>query len=257
MSEGWSRKRLLVYLEPEGATRTFQYRVAYGLIAAVLTFLVVLVIVFIVGGTIFARGIDSARKADQLSAANDSLRVEFRKLRAIEAQLGELRRVNERMLRLAGVDSDRLLDDLASGLELNQTEDSVWRYSQPHLPPRVGIQSRGFRSEPKGSEHLGVDIPGPIGVPIFASGGGIVTRVGEDAVYGKVVTLDHGSGITSLYGHNDAILVSQGDSVLAGQPIARLGNTGKSSAPHLHFEIRLDDVPVDPADFIFEYSRTP
>ncbi len=257
MSERWSKKRLLVYLEPEGATRTFQYRVAYGLIATVFTLFVVSMLVFVVGGAIFARGIESARQADQLSAANDSLRAEFRKLRTIEAQLVELRRVNERMLRLAGIDSDSLLDDLATGLELNQTEDSVWRYSQPHLPPRVGIQSRGFRSEPKGSEHLGVDIPGPIGVPILASGGGVVTRVEEDAVYGNVITLDHGSGVTSLYGHNDEVLVSLGDSVFAGQPIARLGNTGKSSAPHLHFEIQLDGVPVDPADFIFEYSRNP
>lgn len=65
-----------------------------------------------------------------------------------------------------------------------------------------------------------------------------------------MVVLDHGNGFTSLYGHNEALLVHEGDLVARGEPIARLGSTGRSSAPHVHFEVRLEDEPLDPAFLI-------
>ena len=76
---------------------------------------------------------------------------------------------------------------------------------------------------------------------------GIVRFADWDDTYGNLVVLDHGNGFTTTYGHNETLLVQQGDLVPRGAAIARLGNTGRSSAPHLHFEIRLENEPLDPA----------
>jgi murein DD-endopeptidase MepM/ murein hydrolase activator NlpD len=97
-----------------------------------------------------------------------------------------------------------------------------------------------------------VDISGSIGTPVVAAGGGIVKSVGEDEVFGKVVMLSHGRGMETLYGHNDEILVTHGDSVHVGEVIARLGSSGQSSAPHVHFEVRGEGRAIDPGQFIKE-----
>jgi murein DD-endopeptidase MepM/ murein hydrolase activator NlpD len=76
---------------------------------------------------------------------------------------------------------------------------------------------------------------------------GVVKLAGWDDTFGNLVVLDHGNGFTSLYGHNETLLVEPGDLIPRGQAVARLGNTGRSSAPHVHFEVRLDNEPLDPA----------
>ena len=78
----------------------------------------------------------------------------------------------------------------------------------------------------------------------------MVRIAGIDDVYGYYVVIDHGGGVQSLYGHADTLLVSAGASVASGQPLARVGTSGRSSAPHLHFEVRIDGKPVDPLRFV-------
>jgi murein DD-endopeptidase MepM/ murein hydrolase activator NlpD len=118
----------------------------------------------------------------------------------------------------------------------------------PTLAPLEGWTSRGFERAPEG--HKGLDLAQKSGTPIQAAGWGVVRFAGWDDTFGNLVVLDHGNGFTSLYGHNEALLVREGDLVARGEPIARLGSTGRSSAPHLHFEVRLEDEPLDPAFLI-------
>jgi murein DD-endopeptidase MepM/ murein hydrolase activator NlpD len=94
--------------------------------------------------------------------------------------------------------------------------------------------------------HTGIDIGASYGSPIVASDDGIVLYVGWYGGYGNTVILDHGSGLSTLYAHCSAILVAQGQNVARGQAIARVGATGYATGPHLHFEIRVNGVPVNP-----------
>lgn len=96
------------------------------------------------------------------------------------------------------------------------------------------------------SRHRGVDIAAPTGTAIRASRAGRVTHAGRYYDYGLVVILDHGAGVSTLYGHTSAVLVRVGQAVKAGDVIARVGCTGRCTGPHVHFEIRINGVAVDP-----------
>jgi len=182
----------------------------------------------------------------------ESLGVEFRRLQGLESEVAELRRLNDKILGMAGI--HRPLPEDTS--EADGSARGPWSYSQPTRAPRVGVLSRGFRAQAADDAHPGVDIPGPAGVPIRAAGGGIVQRAELDLHYGNVLVIDHGNRVQTLYGHNEELLVQEGDSVWVGQSVARLGNTGRSSAPHLHFEVRVDGVAVDPGEFVKEYRSS-
>ena len=111
----------------------------------------------------------------------------------------------------------------------------------------------GWRTHPiTGAQrfHSGIDIGGDYGDTIHAAGAGIVSYAGWISGYGYAVIIDHGGGISTLYGHNQALLVSEGQSVSQGQAIAECGSTGNSTGPHCHFEVRVDGEPVDPMGYL-------
>lgn len=103
--------------------------------------------------------------------------------------------------------------------------------------------------------HPGLDVAAPLGTPIRAAGGGVVVEVKEDAEYGLSVRLAHVDGYETLYAHASKILVETGDRVPRGQVIALSGNSGRSTAPHLHFEVRRAGKVLDPMQLITKESR--
>ncbi len=127
-----------------------------------------------------------------------------------------------------------------------------------HLPkgyPFYGPISSpfGYRISPfvagKGGYHKGLDIVAPTGTPVQATQAGRVIMAGWSDVYGRVVILNHGAGWVTLYGHNSRLLVTVGDWVERGQVVSYSGSTGMSTGPHIHYEIRHNDVPVNPANY--------
>ncbi len=107
----------------------------------------------------------------------------------------------------------------------------------------------GRRRDPlhRGGEfHSGVDFAGRVGTPVHAVGDGVVIDASFHRDYGNVVVIDHGQGCVTLYAHNSRLEVSRGETVLAGQEIARMGSTGHSTGSHLHFEVRHDGARIDP-----------
>ncbi|MBN1103156.1 MAG: peptidoglycan DD-metalloendopeptidase family protein [Deltaproteobacteria bacterium] len=115
--------------------------------------------------------------------------------------------------------------------------------------------SFGWRKDPFTGEdrfHKGIDLSAPEGTLVRAPMQGKVLMSGFRQGYGNTVVLDHGNGLTTLYAHNQENKVSEGDWVKAGDPVARVGSTGRSTGPHLHFEVRRDGTNRDPRDFLGE-----
>ncbi|WP_231729086.1 MULTISPECIES: M23 family metallopeptidase [unclassified Sphingopyxis] len=113
--------------------------------------------------------------------------------------------------------------------------------------------SFGYRSDPftgAGAMHAGLDFPGPLGTPILAAAPGRVVFVGQKSGYGNVVEVDHGQGILTRYAHLSGFNTAVGAQVAAGQQIAKMGSTGRSTGSHLHFEVRLNGVAVNPRRFL-------
>jgi len=117
------------------------------------------------------------------------------------------------------------------------------------VKPVSGIVTSRFGAR-WGSTHTGTDIGAPSGTPIKAVAGGTVIFSGWKGTLGKFIVVDHGNGIQSYYAHCSSLLVSKGDSVSAGQQIGKVGNTGRSTGPHLHFEIRKNGAAVNPQNYI-------
>ncbi|NIJ36033.1 murein DD-endopeptidase MepM/ murein hydrolase activator NlpD [Sphingopyxis panaciterrae] len=118
----------------------------------------------------------------------------------------------------------------------------------PAVMPRLS-SGYGYRADPLhggGRMHYGLDIPGPLGTPVFASGGGFVAFAGAAGSYGRMVEIDHGSGLRTRYAHLSRLLVRAGDPVAPQQEIALMGSTGRSTGSHLHFEVRVNGRATDP-----------
>jgi murein DD-endopeptidase MepM/ murein hydrolase activator NlpD len=113
--------------------------------------------------------------------------------------------------------------------------------------------SFGVRRDPfdgRRRMHEGLDIATRTGTPVLATAAGIVREVGSDPGYGKLVVVDHGYGYTTLYAHNSQIKVKVGQRLKRGDLVALAGNTGRSSGPHVHYEVRFNGVPVNPHKYL-------
>lgn len=113
----------------------------------------------------------------------------------------------------------------------------------------------GYRISPFTSKpvmHAGLDVAASPGSPIYAPADGIVSFAGYDPGYGKLVSIDHGYGVVTRFGHTSQIYVELGQKIKRRDIIAAVGSTGRSTGPHLHYEVRVNDVPVDPSNYILD-----
>jgi murein DD-endopeptidase MepM/ murein hydrolase activator NlpD len=166
-------------------------------------------------------------------------------IKGIHADLDRLERNS------AGV--DLALSELTSALEGSGTLLAATPVSLPVVKARF-TSAFGYRSSPfgRGSDmHQGVDLAGPVGTSVYAPAGGVVlTADWSGNGYGLMITIDHGFGLVTRYAHLSEVLVEPGQTINRGDHIAKVGNTGRSTGPHLHFETILGGVPVDPLIFI-------
>ncbi|MGH8398070.1 MAG: peptidoglycan DD-metalloendopeptidase family protein [Gammaproteobacteria bacterium] len=138
---------------------------------------------------------------------------------------------------------------------------NVQLQARPSGPPVVeGYESSpfGMRIDPFTGElsfHPGIDFAGPEGEPVKAVAAGVVTWAGPRSGYGNMVEIDHGNGYATLYGHSEKVLVHVGEVVKKGEEIALLGSTGRSTGPHVHFEVLYNGKPINPAQFVNASGR--
>jgi murein DD-endopeptidase MepM/ murein hydrolase activator NlpD len=145
--------------------------------------------------------------------------------------------------------------DLFTMIESRLLEKRMQSMSVPNSRPVQGPigSGFGFRSDPfsgRAALHTGLDFPADMGTPINAAAGGVVLVSEMHPQYGNIVQVDHGRGLVTRYAHASKILVNAGDIVKRGQRIALVGTSGRSTGPHLHFEVLLDGVPQNPAKFL-------
>lgn len=243
-----------------GSTRSYElsYRraKAYGIGAAVLAF----VLLLMAGSWLWLAA--QAARVPGLTAEVRELRRDRVRVRELAQTVERLSAEYAKVRAMLGPDSaslpavegvvpaaDSASADSAAGAEGESTARP--RSSLPRGWPLAarGFVTRGHLARIRGS-HPGMDIAVAPGSQILASGGGTVAEVGEDSVYGRFVRIAHPGGYESLYAHASALLVRARERVPEGRVIALSGNTGVSTAPHLHFEIRKDGRPVDPGALI-------
>ncbi|MBS3959817.1 MAG: M23 family metallopeptidase [Xanthomonadaceae bacterium] len=152
--------------------------------------------------------------------------------------------------------AERQLDVLGALLEGEQLAAAA----RPSHAPAPGYISSGFgfRADPftgARSHHFGVDFDANIGDPVRAAAAGIVSFSGWKPGYGHTVVVDHGDGYQTLYAHNQKNLVAEGELVRAGQQIAKVGSSGRSTGSHLHFEVHVNGRPVNPMAYLERLRR--
>ena len=147
-----------------------------------------------------------------------------------------------------GRGEDEELQEILSFLQIELNEMISSFPSDWPVRGRI-VSGVGMRLSPWTGEeefHSGIDIANPVGAPVHASGDAVVGSIRKGGGKGRTITLDHGQEITTQYAHLSEILVSEGDRVRKGQRIALVGNSGKTTGPHLHYEVRVNGIPINP-----------
>ncbi len=192
----------------------------------------------------------------RLQATVDSLQAERVQILGLAEELARVEAEYERIRRMFGPSDAGVATDLwlpPSGLPGSRTTGQGPDL-EDYLPTSWPLTEPGFITqqliEQEVGDHPGLDIAIPSDSYIRAAGAGHVVRLGEDPLYGLFVVLDHGEGYQTVYAHSSLILVERGQVVRREEVIALSGSTGQSTAPHLHFEILLDGLPLDPLSMV-------
>lgn len=165
--------------------------------------------------------------------------------------MNELHRELDRVSRGVGHRAD-YMDVVESEFLSTQVRRALLPQNTPLSEGFVG-SSYGMRTDPFTGQvamHAGVDFAAPTGTPIYAAAGGVVTSAEMNPVYGNTVEVDHGNDLRTRYAHASKIVVRSGDIVKRGQKLAEVGSTGRSTGPHLHFEVHLKGAPQNPSKFL-------
>ena len=147
--------------------------------------------------------------------------------------------------------TEDVISEPSSQVVYQGTKDPPPRMGTGNLKKPVnGIVTSEFGAWRWGRKHTGIDLAVPVGTSVKAADGGVVTFSGYSSSYGYYVIIDHGGNISTLYAHNSQLLVSKGDQVYQGQQIALSGNTGTSTGPHVHFEVRVNGTATNPRNYV-------
>ena len=149
----------------------------------------------------------------------------------------------------AGRIESSVLGALPATAQASRASPAVRRSSAQLQWPLRGVLYARFGRKGK-SPHDGIDLAAPAGTPVRTAGEGAVLFAGPQQGYGLLVIVEHAHGLVTVYAHNRDLRVKTGQTVREGQVIATVGESGKTSGPHLHFEVRQDGAPVDPLDFL-------
>lgn len=226
----------------------FSYALLRWLAAGVGVLVLAIAALIVSYGKIYWR----AGQYELMRKRHDQMEAEFSKLQQIKAELARLRSEEAKVRQMLGVPKQP--DTLSTA----QVSSSASARETPAPPPENNdrlvpslMPTRGWVSAGISPQHRGVDIAARQGQPIMAAADGVVDSVDWDGYYGNKLSLRHGDRYVTFYGHCDKVLVQQMQPVRRGQVIALVGSSGKSTGPHLHYEIHQDGKVVDPQSYWF------
>ena len=253
------RRSLSIIVVPDGGSESRTFRISYrGLRILGLLAFGAAVLVALMAGSWWYLAARSAR-VDTLEAEVASLQTDQARLAAFAAQLRELETRYARIRGMFGSDttigaSDLWLPPPGSGRGGSGPEDDP----ESALPTSWPLTERGFMTRPllagAAGDHPGMDVAVPTDSYVRAAGAGTVVEAGEDEIYGRYLVVDHGNGYRTRYAHASQLFVEEGRRVRRNEVIALSGSTGRSTAPHLHFEVLLDGEAVDPLTMVQQPS---
>jgi murein DD-endopeptidase MepM/ murein hydrolase activator NlpD len=254
------RGALTIVLVPEESGETRSFRLSpRGVQVAVIGGIFALVVGGVMVTSWWYLALNTARSW-QLQAVVDSLQEERVQILSLADELTRVEEEYEHLRSLFGSTERPIAPDLwlpPSGLPGSRSVGQGME-SDEQLPTSWPLTEAGYITQPltvgDGGDHPGLDIAIPTDSYIRAAGAGRVLRVGEDAMYGLFVVIDHGNGYQTVYAHASTILVERGQNVRRKEVVALSGSTGKSTAAHLHFEILLDGLPLDPLSMVEQPS---
>jgi murein DD-endopeptidase MepM/ murein hydrolase activator NlpD len=246
------RKELSFFVASNYSTNSLRFSLPLwvvrllGGIACLLALLVVASLVMVLTGTY------RLSRLSYLEHRNRQLEGEFAKVVALRRQLAQVEEQSRKMATMLGIEKTPApvnwdsvpLDSQALPEWL---KGKVW--GAELVPKLLPVEDYAVSQRSK-EGHAAIDLAAAEGAPVRATADGVVEQRGEDRQYGRFLLLMHGQGYESYYGHLQDWNVDKGDSVQAGQTIAWVGTTGKSTAPHLHFEIRKSGQRIDPASIL-------
>jgi murein DD-endopeptidase MepM/ murein hydrolase activator NlpD len=257
-------KYVTLMVVPHGDTSSpRRLKMPQWLYRALLIFIIVMLVAPIVYIAIYYEVLARAAEAGRLAEENESLRRYQYKVQILEQSLLETRRLMAQISEMAGLDSVLMAefygtdDSTAAMAEMRMSPGGLSRTLPPSSPipdglPGTGWITRGYSDIP-GKKHQGVDLAMPEGTDVYATAFGVIESCSYDSIFGHMIIMRNNDSIQTVFGHNSKLLVQHGDTVFAGQKIALSGNTGQSSAPHLHYEIRIHGKPVNPVKyFVYE-----
>jgi murein DD-endopeptidase MepM/ murein hydrolase activator NlpD len=262
-----TKKYVTILIVPhEDTNNPRRLRLAVWLFRTLTVFIILMFIAPVAYIAIYYEVLTRAADAGRLAEENESLRRYQYKVQILEQSLLETRQLMAQITAMAGLDSILLAEQIVDGdsslimSETRMSPGSISRTLPPSSPipdglPATGWISRGFSDIP-GKKHHGVDLAMPEGTQVYATAFGTVMFAGLNAEYGYMIVMNNNDSIETVFGHNSQNLVQVGDTIFAGQKIALSGNTGQSSAPHLHYEIRINGNPVNPLKYFVYENQT-
>jgi murein DD-endopeptidase MepM/ murein hydrolase activator NlpD len=247
-------RQLTIIVVAAGELETRSFVISYGKVRVAVVAAVALLLGFAVMLAMLFPIMTQAARVPALVAELQQLDSERARVAQLAQELEDLEAQYERVRQMLGADAPEgstgtpLLPPLRRDTGSANPSDPISAILDlwPLMAPGYITQ----RLTDGGARHPGIDIAVPTNSHIRAAGAGTVRAAGVDEVYGNYVIVSHGSGLESLYGHASSILVAAGDRVGRGQVLGRTGSSGRSTAPHLHFEVRLNGRPVDPLTYV-------
>jgi murein DD-endopeptidase MepM/ murein hydrolase activator NlpD len=252
-----------VIIVPHDQQGTKQYRIPYRLFYAIVVIAIVGAVSMVIFVATYGKLLLKAREAVILERQVTELTRRNEQVGELMRNLASLRTMNLQVRRMLGIDvseedSLAMQPDMAHGGSAYNgfpADQEAALHATPSFWPVRGYITRRFSiSSGTGDEgyHPGIDIAVPRGTPVRAAAAGYVLESGWDDMYGYYVIIEHGYGIKTLYAHNDRLAVMKGERIGRGQTIGYSGNTGKSTAPHVHFEVIQNNNNVDPLNYLLQ-----
>ena len=249
MKKGYS-----IYVSTTDSALSRSYFISRTKLRLVMSFIIIVFILLVVAIISYSGVYLRAAQVEILRRRNNEIEREFTKLSEIKKNLEIAEVSNQKLKIMLGVDKspEPVEPEFDSTViyHFEESSDTTFKGNIPSMQPTQGPISQFFTIG-----HEGLDFAAPRFAPVVATASGIVADAGWDSVYGNYIIIKHDENYSTFYGHLQSIDINIGNKVSSGELIGTVGSTGRSTSPHLHYEIRFQGKQVDPLGYLPYYTK--